>query len=205
MRLLEKMPRSLLLLLAMSSPACCWLIVPARAGRMQPASLLCSRLSPVMAEEQQDEEPAAADAPPAASTASWQDKQLSAEKLLKISDMNDEMQALMIVALERLDRMRVASGKPKYENIDGMINSYVEETASRGMSWTRQEAESEVVRYLSRQALADEGGLDGDAQDNVNFVFLGVALLLAGYAAATIFTGGGDVGPSEVVEPVKFW
>ena len=111
-------------------------------------------------------------------------------------------QDLALVALQRLDKNRVLQGKPKYGDLDGMIASYIEATAERGMDWSADEAESEVVRYLSRQALADEGGLDGDGQDNANFALLALLLGLAGYAAASSF----GLTPAEVSpEPVQFW
>ena len=88
--------------------------------------------------------------------------------------------------LQRLDRNRVLGGKPKYETVEGMIDSYVEEATKAGLGWSREDAESEVVRYLRRQALADEGGFgEGGAgpQDTAAFALLG---LLAGLATLNV-------------------
>ena len=110
------------------------------------------------------------------------DRQLSSEKLITFAEQDADMQALITVALQRLDRNRLLQGKPKYESLDGMIESYMNETSSRGFAWTPEEAESEVVRYLRKQALADEGGLDGPSggvQDKATFAFLGVTIVAA--------------------------
>ena len=92
------------------------------------------------------------------------DKQLSDPKLITYASISDEFKPLVLVALTKLDKFRALSGKPKYETIEGMVDAYVQEAADAGLGWTRKEAESEVVRYLQRRALADEGGLDGDGQ-----------------------------------------
>ena len=111
------------------------------------------------------------------------DKQLSSDKLLKYSELSPEFKPLVNVALARLDKSRVLAGKSKYETVDGMIDAYVEEAAKAGLGWTREESESEVVRYLRKQALADEGGLDGDGQDKAAFALLAV---LAGLVSTLI-------------------
>ena len=104
--------------------------------------------------------------------------------------MSPEFQDLSMIALTRLDKFRAMSGKPKYETLDGMIETYMRETAERGMNWTREEAESECCRYLQRQALADEGGVDGDGQDKAAFGMLAGLLALVGYGTATVFFPG---------------
>ena len=116
------------------------------------------------------------------------DKQLSNEKLIKLSSISEEFKPLVNVALERLDRNRAMQGKPKYETINGMIDAYVEESAKAGLNWTREEAESEVTRYMMRQALADEGGIGGggkgDGQDKAAFGLLALTIFSAAYQAA---------------------
>ena len=110
------------------------------------------------------------------------DRQLSSEELITFSEQSADMQDLITVALRRLDKNRLLQGKPKYESLDGMVQSYMDETSARGFAWTRAEAESEVVRYLRKQALADEGGLDGPSggiQDKATFAFLGVTIVAA--------------------------
>ena len=49
--------------------------------------------------------------------------------------------------------------------------------------WTREDAESEVVRYLQRQALRSEGGLDGSAQELPTFALLALVIVSAPRAA----------------------
>jgi hypothetical protein len=119
------------------------------------------------------------------------DKQMSSMELITFAGLNDEWQPLVSAALIRLDRNRVLQGKPKYENIAGMTDVYVEEAASAGLGWTREDAESEVVRYLMRQALADEGGIGeggGDGQDKAAFALLTFLLGLG------TFTGASELG-----------
>lgn len=142
------------------------------------------------------------DAPVDAPVDAANPKQLSDTTLKKFSSLSEDYQNLAMVALARLDRSRILAGKPKYTDLEGMIASYMEATAARGIGWTREEAESEVTRYLARQALADEGGIDGDGQDKAAFALLAGALALAGYAVAVYFGGGPDV---EFQDPVKFW
>ena len=62
-----------------------------------------------------------------------------------------------------------------------MISAYEELGKEKG--WTRADAESEVVRYLQRRAIAAEGSLDGDGQDNATFGLLAFAIALALYGA----------------------
>ena len=116
------------------------------------------------------------------------DKQLSNEKLIKFTSISEEFKPLVNVALERLDRNRVMQGKPKYETINGMIDAYVEESAKAGLNWTREEAESEVTRYMMRQALADEGGIGGggkgDGQDKAAFGLLALTIFSVAYQTA---------------------
>ena len=109
-------------------------------------------------------------------SASAIDKQMREEdQLITFNGLNDEWQPLVSAALLRLDRNRVIQGKPKYESIEGMTDAYVEEASKANLGWTREDAESEVVRYLMRQALIDEGGIGsggGDGQDKSAFALL---------------------------------
>lgn len=116
------------------------------------------------------------------------DRGLRSTELIKFSSISDDYKELVKTALERLDRNRVLQGKPKYETIEGMIDSYVEASADAGYNWTREEAESEVTRYMMRQALADEGGIGndgkGDGQDNAAFALLALLVGIVGYKLA---------------------
>ena len=124
------------------------------------------------------------------------DKQMSnPDELVTFAETNEDFKELMLAALVRLDRNRVLQGKPKYETVDGMIDAYVEEAAGAGLGWTRADAESEVVRYLKRQALADEGG--ESAPDNV---FIGIFAVIVIYAAVTGIAPAQDL-PAAVVSP----
>jgi len=102
--------------------------------------------------------------------------------IIRYADLSEEFQQLVDAALVRRDRARLLNGQPKYGSVEGMIDAYVELGKPKG--WTRVEAESEVVRYLQRQALRSEGGLDGSAQDTPTFVLLGVVVASAAYGLA---------------------
>ena len=160
-----------------------WQIALSAVALWQPAPTVVPRaamrraaFSPILC----DTAPAAADGPA--------DKQLSNEKLIRFSSISDEFIPLVNTALARLDRNRVLQGKPKYETIVGMIDAYVEESAKAGLNWTREEAESEVTRYMMRQALADEGGIGnkgkGDGQDRAAFALLALLIASVGYQTA---------------------
>ena len=123
------------------------------------------------------------------------DKQMSSSTLVTYAETNEDFKALMLAALKRLDKNRVLQGKPKYETVEGMIDAYVEEASQAGLGWTRAEAESEVVRYLKRQALADEGG--EKAPDNV---FIGIFALIVLYSAYTGYAPAQDL-PAAVISP----
>ena len=90
-----------------------------------------------------------------------EDKELTGSTI-KFSELSDEMGALVMTALAQRDRERLLSGQEKYETLDGMISAYEELGKEKG--WTRADAESEVVRYLQRRAIAAEGSLDGEAR-----------------------------------------
>ena len=111
-----------------------------------------------------------------------EDKELTGSTI-KFSELSDEMGALVMTALAQRDRERLLSGQEKYETLEGMISAYEELGKEKG--WTRADAESEVVRYLQRRAIAAEGSLDGDGQDNATFGLLAFAIALALYGAAT--------------------
>ena len=123
------------------------------------------------------------------------DKQMSSEKLERYADVTEDFNKLMLAALARLDKSRVMNGKPKYETVEGMIDAYVEEAAKAGLGWTREDAESEVVRFLKRQALADEGG--EKSPDNA---FIGIFALIVIYSAYVEFAPLQDV-PAQVISP----
>lgn len=112
------------------------------------------------------------------------DKQLSSQTLITYASISDEFKPLVHTALAKLDRGRVMQGKPKYETVEGMIDAYVEESQRAGLNWTREESESEVVRYLQRQALANEGGVTGDGQDKAAFALLSLLVALLAAQAA---------------------
>ena len=94
--------------------------------------------------------------------------------IIRLADLEPEFQDLCRAMLVRRDRARLLNGQSKYETVEGMIEAYV--VLGKPKGWTREEAESEVVRYLQRQALRSEGGLDGSAQDTPTFVLLGLAI-----------------------------
>ena len=125
------------------------------------------------------------------------DKQLSSTELITYAEQSEEFKGLMDTALARLDRNRLINGKPKYESVDGMIEAYIDEAGKAGLGWTQEEAESEVVRYLRRQALADEGG--EKSPDTALIFIFGI---LVTFAASTGFAPMQSL-PANVVSP--FW
>ena len=113
--------------------------------------------------------------------------------IIRLADLEPEFQDLVQAALVRRDRARLLNGQSKYETVEGMIDAYVELGKPKG--WTREEAESEVVRYLQRQALRAEGGLDGSAQDTPTFVLLGLAVVSLVYGLVSK-QGTGELWPN---------
>lgn len=139
------------------------------------APLVARRPLPPVASEAEatPSDGAAADAPV--------DKELSGSTI-RYDDLSEDMQQLVQEALARRDRARLLEGKPKYNSVQGMVDAYVELGKPKG--WTREDAESEVVRYLQRQALRSEGGLDGSAQELPTFALLALVIVSAGYGYA---------------------
>ena len=159
-----------------------------RSGKLREAM---SRRRPPPLRKSSSRSKAARAAPPRMSI----DKQMSSEKLERYADVTEDFNKLMLAALARLDKSRVMNGKPKYETVEGMIDAYVEEAAKAGLGWTREDAESEVVRFLKRQALADEGG--EKSPDNA---FIGIFALIVLYSAYVEFAPLQDV-PAQVISP----
>ena len=89
------------------------------------------------------------------------------------------------MALETRNRERILSGEPKYENIDAMIDAYVEfEGEKEGLS--RQQCEDLVLRFLQKRALMEEGAADiTDPQTLVTFGLLALIVLGGAYNVAT--------------------
>jgi hypothetical protein len=126
-----------------------------------------------------------------------EDKQMSRpDDLVTLAETTTDFRALMEAALVRLDKRRRLEGQPKYETIDGMVDSYVEEAAKAGLGWTRAEAESEVVRFLKRKALANEGSPGQNPDD----VFIGIFAIIVIYSAVTGFAPAQEL-PAAVVSP----
>lgn len=123
------------------------------------------------------------------------DKQMSSEELVTFGEATKDWKLLMETALARIDKSRVMQGKPKYMTIEGMVDAYVEESAKAGLGWSRADAESEVVRYLKRQALADEGG-----ERSPDSVFIGIFAIIVIYSAFTEFAPLQDL-PAAVISP----
>ena len=92
-------------------------------------------------------------------------KQMSSSELITFAGLTDEWQSPTgrCCSAPRPAPL-LYKGVVVCADINGMIESYVEEADKAGLGWTKQEAEWRS-RYLMRQAPADEGGLDGDGQD----------------------------------------
>ena len=125
------------------------------------------------------------------------DKQMSRpDELVALSDVTPDFLVLMEAALSRLDKKRRLEGRPAYRTIEAMIDAYVEEAANAGLGWSREEAESEVVRFLKRQALADEGSPGSNPDD----VFIGIFALIVIWGAVLGLAPMQDV-PATVISP----
>lgn len=95
------------------------------------------------------------------------------------------------MALQQRNKVRVMEGKPKYEDVDAMIDAYVEyEGEAKGLS--RAQCEDEVLRFLQKTALLMEGGADmKDPQTIVTFGLLGALVFGAAY---NYISNGGSFG-----------
>mmetsp|Transcript_3715 Transcript_3715/g.12481 ORF Transcript_3715/g.12481 Transcript_3715/m.12481 type:complete len:175 (-) Transcript_3715:229-753(-) len=106
--------------------------------------------------------------------------------LITYSGISPEMRNLVDEAFQRRNRERLLTDKPPYASVEAMVDAYVELGSAQG--WTREDAESEVVRFLQRRALAEEGGFSGEPQDYAAQVLLALLVGSIGYSTAT---GGG--------------
>ena len=102
--------------------------------------------------------------------------------VITFDSLSPEFQKLCTELLVKRDRVRVMNGQPKYETVQGMIDAYAELGLSKG--WSRAEAESEVVRFLQRRVLQDEGGNDGEGMDKAAFAMLGFNAIVIAYATS---------------------
>jgi len=102
--------------------------------------------------------------------------------VITFDSLSPEFQKLCSELLVKRDRVRVMNGQPKYETVQGMIDAYAELGLVKG--WSREEAESEVVRFLQRRVLQDEGGNDGEGMDTAAFAMLGLNGAIIVYATA---------------------
>tara|TARA_B110001452_G_scaffold61853_1_gene48592 strand:- start:210 stop:728 length:519 start_codon:yes stop_codon:yes gene_type:complete len=152
-------------------------LTPAPRAALTPlrAPLVSRRPLPVASEAE------ATPSDAASAAAAPVDKELSGSTI-RYDGLSEDMQQLVEEALVRRDRTRLIEGKPKYNSVQGMVDAYVELGKPKG--WTREDAESEVVRYLQRQALRSEGGLDGAAQELPTFALLALVIVSAGYGYA---------------------
>lgn len=152
-------------------------LTPAPRAALMPlrAPLVSRRPLPVASEAE------ATPSDAASAAAAPVDKELSGSTI-RYDGLSEDMQQLVEEALVRRDRTRLIEGKPKYNSVQGMVDAYVELGKPKG--WTREDAESEVVRYLQRQALRSEGGLDGAAQELPTFALLALVIVSAGYGYA---------------------
>lgn len=106
--------------------------------------------------------------------------------LITYASVSAEMRNLIDEAFTQRNRERLLSDKPPYTSLEAMVDAYVEHGAKQG--WTREDAESEVVRFLQRRALSNEGGFTGSAQD---YAAQAMLVLLLGSLGYQTTTGGG--------------
>jgi hypothetical protein len=104
--------------------------------------------------------------------------------LITLASLDDSGMAMIDMALAQRNKERILSGEPKYENVDAMIDSYVE-YEGRAKEMSRAQCEDAVLRFLQRRALLMEGGADlSDPQTVVTFALLAAIVLGAGYNIA---------------------
>ena len=98
--------------------------------------------------------------------------QLPEEGLVTYASLDEDYKTLIDGALMNRNKVRIMEGKPKYNDVAAMVDAYYEfEGAEKGMS--KEACENEVIRYLQRAALMDEGGFDiKDPQTIVTFGLL---------------------------------
>ena len=96
--------------------------------------------------------------------------------LVTIDTISDEYRTTVEAALATRNTERQLEGKPPYESLEAMVEAY-QQYEGDDLGLSREACEDEVLNYLSRKALADEGALDGSPQDYIGFGLL--ALLVA--------------------------
>jgi len=101
--------------------------------------------------------------------------------------MDAEGKATIDGALQQRNKMRVLSGLPRYESLADFVRAYMEyEGKEKGIS--EEEAEREVLQFLQKLAIMDEGGADfKDPQTIVTFALL--AALLVGIGSSLTQNG----------------
>jgi hypothetical protein len=120
-------------------------------------------------------------------------KDKDGKTLITWASLDQTGKDMINMALAQRNKERVLAGESKYEDVDAMIDAYVEfEGEQKSMS--RQECEDAVLRFLQRRALLSEGGADlSDPQTIVTFALLGVIVVGALFNLATgnvDFSGG---------------
>ncbi len=142
-----------------------WLLLAATAGtasglRLAPSvGVIRPRLAPMMMSDGAAEEEAGPKA------------------LVSLATLNPTYRTMVQGAFEQRNKERLLSGQEKYENIEAMVQAYIEfEGRDKGMS--DAQCEDAVIRFLQRKSLLSEGGSSGDGQEL--FTFAALALLVGG-------------------------
>lgn len=107
------------------------------------------------------------------------------ETLITYKSLDKTGAEMINSALVQRNKERMLAGEPKYEDLDAMIDAYMEfEGKEKGLS--RQQCEDAVLRFLQKQALLMEGGADfKDPQTIVTFALLALIVVGAGFNVAT--------------------
>merc|ERR1711920_149496 len=106
--------------------------------------------------------------------------------IIRYADLSEDGRMQVEKAFERRNTERLLQGKEKYASVQAMFDAYAE--LGKQKQWTAAEAESEVIRYLQRQALRAEGGLEGDWQDKASFALLALTIAAIAFNADALFT-----------------
>ncbi|KAL3898845.1 MAG: hypothetical protein SGPRY_012760, partial [Prymnesium sp.] len=102
------------------------------------------------------------------------------ERLISLAEASEEFRGACELALAARNEERLLEGKQPYPSIEAMIDAYMEFEGA-GLGYSRARCESDVLRYLQKRSLMDEGKLDwSDPRTFLSFgllSFIAVGLL----------------------------
>ncbi|KAL1519963.1 hypothetical protein AB1Y20_023449 [Prymnesium parvum] len=103
------------------------------------------------------------------------------EGLLSLAEISETLRETCEYALRKRNAERKLAGQPEYESLEAMVDAYME-YEGRELGYSRAKCESEVVRFLQRRALLEEGYASWkDPQTVATFLLL--AIIVVGLAS----------------------